>query len=743
MFSRQTALTEHYTRKHQIDLNDSGKHLSEKRVNFNIKRGAKLENSSEAVIVKKKKLVIITADDTACSQQMLDNRVKQKKSKESVKLCVQTETQESAEALFIATKVKDNETDDASNLEVDTCNLKQEQNTGFNSNHDFDGRKDDGLYENFNGLDHLEEEKKTQIDISSKENKANFTHIDNLVSGGSYSVKRSSQSNIMHVLIKGNNMQNVSLMGPESADKVGQFFVTKVEKEKGTSSDRQVREVNSEDFVNSVASKTNVKEIGKTDRDSSGLKELENEPVNEIQCEQNVGIPSISNDRVTRFSLKASSFAKGGKTLPLELNMPDFYFIHRIEQLGQVSDSQTAGGRDQFVCILCGEKVNWRRTICRHMRDKHLVALNTGEAASVPEVHDNSANGKLMKMSDYIDMETNRKFGKKLRGVEKQDVTGIFPCEKCGKMFNRLRNYRKHMTTHKDEKDYLCSICVKNFKTADYLRQHMKGHEKKREPYKCSECDFTSSVNIAIHQHRQIHNKNTFLCEICGSAYNDKSTLAKHMRVHDPSRPFSCPFEGCSWRFHNRSMCDAHIQSHTTVAKFPCNLCGYAFRKKHHLRRHESVVHNLVSEQQSVFPKNKISDRGPDHTEYVSQGNPAVDESNSHPVIAERDQFDFDTSLPNGQLVIATDENNINYEIADMGTSIVYQTLLQDGDGNQLDSQTILLQEGSHVQDVAGNEMDTQTILLPEGIQVLYQQEDIQNTDITEIEINSGQEMET
>ena len=432
---------------------------------------------------------------------------------------------------------------------------------------------------------------------------------------------------------------------------------------------------------------------------------------------------NVLADRViTRYSEKANKFNKSVELLGLELNMPDFYFIHRIEPLGQVSESQNASGRDQFVCITCGEKVNWRRSICRHMRDKHQVSLCTGEAATLPEVHDNSGNGKLMKMSEYIKMELSGTVGKRIRGVEKQDMPGIYPCEKCGKMFNRLRNYRKHMITHQAQTELLCTVCVKTFKTADYLRQHMKVHYKERLPYKCTECDFTSIVNAAIHAHRQIHNKNHILCEICGHAYTCKSSLAKHMLVHDPSRPFQCTFQGCGRRFRRQVMYDAHLQSHTTSGKFPCSLCGYAFRKKHHLQRHETKVHNLTIDRNSTYSK--------PNTDVPMQ------ESTSHQVssLEGSDNFDFDSGLHNGQLV------NINYEISDMGTSIVYQTLLHDEEGNQLDGQTILLPEGSHIQEVEGSRMDAQAILIQDGIQVLYQ-EDPQNA--AEIEINSGQEIDS
>ncbi len=39
------------------------------------------------------------------------------------------------------------------------------------------------------------------------------------------------------------------------------------------------------------------------------------------------------------------------------------------------------------------------------------------------------------------------------------------------------------------------------------------------------------------------------LCDICGFAYIDKATLAKHKQVHDMSRPYACSYPTCQWRF--------------------------------------------------------------------------------------------------------------------------------------------------------------------------------------------------
>jgi uncharacterized C2H2 Zn-finger protein len=48
-------------------------------------------------------------------------------------------------------------------------------------------------------------------------------------------------------------------------------------------------------------------------------------------------------------------------------------------------------------------------------------------------------------------------------------------------------------------------------------------------------------------------------------------------------------------------MCKAHIRAHTTEGKFRCAFCGYVFRHKHHLQRHESNVHGVKLEKSRAY----------------------------------------------------------------------------------------------------------------------------------------------
>ena len=195
-------------------------------------------------------------------------------------------------------------------------------------------------------------------------------------------------------------------------------------------------------------------------------------------------------------------------------------------------------------------------------------------------------------------------------------VVSVYPCPVCGKIFRCRRYLRKHSETHGSA--HACDICGKNYRSRAYLRLHRRRHEKAavaaanpttdptpappRPRFSCTECNFTTDVIAAIHAHRQVHAPSgSVRCAICGRTYSNRAALSKHRRVHDTDRPFACPVAGCRWRFRTDVMCRAHVRAHTVAGRFRCSTCGYVFRRKHHLQRHEARMHQPPQSAPSLF----------------------------------------------------------------------------------------------------------------------------------------------
>ncbi|XP_076449716.1 uncharacterized protein LOC143286057 [Babylonia areolata] len=376
----------------------------------------------------------------------------------------------------------------------------------------------------------------------------------------------------------------------------------------------------------------------------------------------------------------------------------DFFFVLLTNHVKRKSVSYN---KQSFRCFHCQYKTFWRRALVKHMRDTHSDNLDIHQCIAVcnsEKIH----GQQVMKMSDYLSMLAQQRKqvnGHRIRGVERQDLPGYHPCNKCGKEFVRLRYLRKHQMIHKAEKKFLCDDCGKAFKTKAYLAAHRQTHQTK--VYKCSQCDFTSSINALIHTHRQLHNDNSVICEVCGSAYNDRATLKKHKQVHDKSRPFPCSYPGCTWRFKSEVMCRAHYRAHTTPGRFVCDLCSYVFRHKHHLQRHlskihgmdEATIHRATCSTKNIPSSKSLAMKDVEDKEYVEKGdNHPMSDSVSLIVNTGLSSEQLQSVLESGQFVIATDDNDssVNYEIANIAMNVSYDTFI-DSAGTVSEGQTVFI----------------------------------------------------
>ena len=359
-------------------------------------------------------------------------------------------------------------------------------------------------------------------------------------------------------------------------------------------------------------------------------------------------------------------------------------------------------GRSSFKCLHCQYKTYSKQSIGKHMRDKHEDLLAINQSISIKD-QVSVDNQRIMSMCQYTAMNMRNKKKRKNpqpRRLEKQDLPGVFPCGSCEKVFGRLRYLRKHMETHRTERKFLCDECGKGFKSRAYLTIHRKTHKDKL--FHCTQCSFTSGVPAAIHAHRQLHSQGSVLCDICGYAYLDKSTLNKHKRVHDLSRPYACTFPECTWRFKTEVMCKAHIRAHTTEGKFKCSACGYVFRHKHHLQRHEAKMHGIDHKQ------GEDTRMGDDFGAEMEVADTVSLVVNSELDAEQLQQLQQTLQQHQQQLVVTTDVNGtpITYEAADISAlNVAYQALMQSA-GQESQShdtpRTVLITQ------TATNQMDFQ-----------------------------------
>lgn len=77
-------------------------------------------------------------------------------------------------------------------------------------------------------------------------------------------------------------------------------------------------------------------------------------------------------------------------------------------------------------------------------------------------------------------------------------------------------------------------------------------------------------------------------CAQPGCTYVAQSSrhMIRHMTTHSGERPFACKWPGCTYRAKQREHLKTHELKHSSLKSFKCQACGFATKRKEHLKRH-------------------------------------------------------------------------------------------------------------------------------------------------------------
>ncbi|GIY73572.1 zinc finger X-linked protein ZXDB [Caerostris extrusa] len=171
--------------------------------------------------------------------------------------------------------------------------------------------------------------------------------------------------------------------------------------------------------------------------------------------------------------------------------------------------------------------------------------------------------------------------------------------EGCNRKFTTVYNLKTHKKRHKWPNSLICPSkdCKMSFDNRRKLELHLRVHKEVEAPYKCSLCgkQYYSANCIASHYRTHQYNAEDFKCPFseCGKVYDKICRLRQHIRHHTGERPYTCPAEGCQWSFMSASKLTRHMRKHTGERKFVCTEpgCGKSFMRPEHLKGHV-VIHS-------------------------------------------------------------------------------------------------------------------------------------------------------
>lgn len=261
------------------------------------------------------------------------------------------------------------------------------------------------------------------------------------------------------------------------------------------------------------------------------------------------------------------------------------------------SNLQTAiCSKTPFVCKHCGASYTLQSSLKRHQAQRHLqickhqckvcfeffisksMLKNHCKVAHDGKVEHEKETAKSIK-PQQIKNETKAASAQILVEPESQP----FQCKTCLKRFRKATGLRQHMKTH-EEKQYCCQICPAAFTRPWCLAQHAFVHSGVK-PFRCDICEATFAQKGSLISHKRRHTGETpFQCKYCQKWFSQKSSLNQHIRRHLEIKPYTCEY--CSASFVSSGDMQRHKLVHTLEKPHQCNVCQVRFAKTGYLKRH-------------------------------------------------------------------------------------------------------------------------------------------------------------
>ena len=146
--------------------------------------------------------------------------------------------------------------------------------------------------------------------------------------------------------------------------------------------------------------------------------------------------------------------------------------------------------RNNLLCHICNKSFS-KQNLEKHIKVDHFnVKLPTCEQCGSTFTSDyllrshnnNGSTSKCNGICEYCGMKFKNQANKlkahiaKVHTVKKPPLVTVFPCEKCGKIFNQKVNLQAHLLSHIEGNHVVCDTCGKGFKYEALLKSHKESH---------------------------------------------------------------------------------------------------------------------------------------------------------------------------------------------------------------------------------------------------------------------------
>lgn len=218
-------------------------------------------------------------------------------------------------------------------------------------------------------------------------------------------------------------------------------------------------------------------------------------------------------------------------------------------------------------CNICKELFTNKYVLDKHLSSAHKIQIvdNHSEA--------NNSNNSIesSEKTTSSDLTDN---------IQENSLKKTYSCETCRKKFTSSATLKKHMLSYKRKKNYSCTICGESFRWKYYLDRHIISKHKQirksddlNETPKCMypNCNISFKTSDDLANHVQVHSSvDAFICEVCGKKFSEAGNLRRHVFLHTGIKPFTC------------------------------EICGRKFRLRQHIRLHMINMHESVTDKQNL-----------------------------------------------------------------------------------------------------------------------------------------------
>ncbi|XP_048480225.1 zinc finger protein 2 [Plutella xylostella] len=184
-------------------------------------------------------------------------------------------------------------------------------------------------------------------------------------------------------------------------------------------------------------------------------------------------------------------------------------------------------------------------------------------------------------------------------GLKKHGSRGKYSCPICKTVIGSVNAFSAHYKRH--SRRYECTLCHKRSSDRKQLLQHYStAHEAQPPEYKCTHCGKLSHSKDAHRYHVSLHSARVS-CPQCNKTFSQRAGLTNHRNtVHALGGGFPCARCGqrLRWKTSLKKHMDIHERKGSTPAAAHCAECGVSFASVCSLQRHlRSSLKHVTSDQ--------------------------------------------------------------------------------------------------------------------------------------------------